>query len=176
MLRKHRELDNFEARLDPTVIPVAREAKVKFTWGSLDKIVELSERSQSHSYSVGDYHNAYKTGKLTPIAVAKALLKLIQKPSVHNTAFLDIREAILLEKAAASTKRYQDGNPISIIDGVPVGVKDEVDLDGYATSLGSSQDFTTPIGGTSWCVKKWEEAGAMVIGKLNMHELGLGKR
>lgn len=176
MLRKHRELDNFEARFDPTVIPLGRETNVKFTWESLEKIVELNGRSQNHSYSVGDYHNAYKTGKLTPIAVARALLKLIQKPSVHNTAFLDIRESILLEKAEASTKRYQDGNPISIIDGVPVGVKDEVDLDGYTRSLGSSHDFTAPNGGTSWCVKKWEEAGAVVIGKLNMHELGLGKR
>ena len=27
---------------------------------------------------------------------------------------------------------------------------------------------------TSWCVQKWEEAGAVIIGKLNMHELGLG--
>ena len=27
---------------------------------------------------------------------------------------------------------------------------------------------------TSWCVKKWEEAGVVILGKLNMHELGLG--
>ena len=27
---------------------------------------------------------------------------------------------------------------------------------------------------TSWCVQKWEEAGVVILGKLNMHELGLG--
>ena len=62
-----------------------------------------------------------------------------------------------------------------MLDGIPVAIKDEVDLDGYEKSLGSSQDYTRPEGGTSWCVRKWEEAGAIIIGKLNMHELGLGR-
>lgn len=65
--------------------------------------------------------------------------------------------------------------PLSVLDGVPLAVKDEVDLAGYGKSLGSNQDFSSPNRGTSWCVKKWEEAGAIVIGKLNMHELGLGE-
>lgn len=51
---------------------------------------------------------------------------------------------------------------------------DEVDLSGHSKSLGSRQDFTHPGDITSWCVAKWEEAGAVIIGKLNMHELGLG--
>ena len=68
------------------------------------------------------------------------------------------------------------GKALSVIDGVPVAIKDEVDLDGYEKSLGSKQDFTHSGGGTSWCVQKWEQAGAVIIGKLNMHELGLGWR
>jgi hypothetical protein len=53
-------------------------------------------------------------------------------------------------------------------------IQDEVELEGYKKTLGSQMDFTNEKGGTSWCVKKWEEAGAIVIGKTNMHELGLG--
>lgn len=51
---------------------------------------------------------------------------------------------------------------------------DEVDLKGHRKTFGSSRDFTNPKDVTSWCVKKWEEAGAVILGKLNMHELGLG--
>ena len=52
---------------------------------------------------------------------------------------------------------------------------DEVDLQGYSKCLGSSKDFTSANGAaTSWCVQKWEEAGVVIFGKLNMHELGLG--
>jgi Asp-tRNA(Asn)/Glu-tRNA(Gln) amidotransferase A subunit family amidase len=103
-------------------------------------------------------------------------LQLISASSRHSLAFLQIREARVLEAAEASTRRYQDGISKSILDGVPVAVKDEVDLDGYKKSMGSSRDFTRQGGGTSWCVQKWEEAGAVIIGKLSMHELGLGKR
>jgi hypothetical protein len=47
-------------------------------------------------------------------------------------------------------------------------------LEGYGKTLGSQMDFTGKEGATSWCVKKWEEAGAIIIGKTSMHELGLG--
>ena len=54
---------------------------------------------------------------------------------------------------------------------------DEVDLQGYSKCLGSCKDFTSSKGGvTSWCVQKWQEAGGVIIGKLNMHELGLGMK
>ena len=56
-----------------------------------------------------------------------------------------------------------------------ISCSDEVDLQGYSKRLGSCKDFTTSKGAvTSWCVQKWEEAGVVVLGKLNMHELGLG--
>ena len=52
---------------------------------------------------------------------------------------------------------------------------DELDLEGYSKCLGSCKDFTSSNGAiTSWCVQRWEEAGAVILGKLNMHELGLG--
>ncbi len=57
-----------------------------------------------------------------------------------------------------------------------ISILDEVDLQGHQKSLGSSRDFTGPKDTTSWCVQKWEDAGAVIIGKLNMHELGLGTR
>lgn len=81
----------------------------------------------------------------------------------------------MLAAAEASTTRYAAGKPLSPLDGVPVAIKDELDLDGYDKSLGSPLDFTRKDGGTSWCIQKWEDAGAIIVGKLNMHELGLGK-
>ncbi len=125
-------------------------------------------------HSVADYHYLYSRGKLTPTAVAQALLKLINGSEEHKVAFITIKEDKVLAAAEASTQRWQAGKARSALDGVPVAVKDEVDLYGYEKSLGSRDDFTRQGGGTSWCVRKWEEAGAVIIGKLNMHEFGLG--
>lgn len=127
-------------------------------------------------YAVADYNTAYKLGILTPLAVAKAILEILQTSTAHKIAFVCSHETLVLAAAKASTARWKAGKPISVLDGVPVGVKDEVNLDKYQMHLGSKREFTRSKGGTAWCVRKWEEAGAVIMGKMNMHELGLGNR
>lgn len=173
-LRGIRELDVYEPRYDPTVIPVSPRAEGDLDIRSLGSSMQQSDSELVNGqYSIATCCSAYKQGTLTPTAVAKALLNLIQD-SQHKAAFLESNPSKVIAAAEKSTKRYREGKPVSPLDGVPVAVKDEVDLDGYGKSLGSGKDFTRRAGGTSWCVKKWEEAGAVIIGKLNMHELGLG--
>ncbi|KAL8799287.1 MAG: hypothetical protein Q9200_007575, partial [Gallowayella weberi] len=124
-------------------------------------------------YSAAYYTSAYRAGKLTPTQVITGLLDQISAKKDHSIAFLQIIPEKVLAAAEASTARYKSSKPLGPLDGVPVAVKDELDLDGYDKSLGSPIDFTSKTGGTSWCVKKWEDAGAIIVGKLNMHELGL---
>ena len=63
-----------------------------------------------------------------------------------------------------------------MLDGVPFGVKDDLSVKGYKRYIGTTHDYSE--GGTketSWCVKKVEEEGAILVGTLTMHELGMGK-
>jgi len=96
-------------------------------------------------------------------------------PGKSAIGFLESKVDIVRAAAAASTKRYRDGKPLGPLDGVPVAVKDEVHLKGYKRTLGSKLDFSHGFDVTSWCVEKWEEAGAVVIGKTTMHEIGIGE-
>jgi Asp-tRNA(Asn)/Glu-tRNA(Gln) amidotransferase A subunit family amidase len=158
------------------VIPIADSSS---TTSFPDLPPPRKRRTENAYLTTGDYHELYRSGKLTPTEVVDALLPHIRRdtnpPGEHSVAFLDSKVDIIRAAAAASTQRYKEGQPLSPLDGVPVAVKDEVELEGYQKSLGSKVDFTGKVGGTSWCVKKWEEAGAVIIGKTNMHELGLGK-
>lgn len=46
----------------------------------------------------------------------------------------------------------------------------------YARYIGTKRDHNNGEEvETSWCVRKIEEQGAVLVGKLNMHELGMGK-
>jgi Asp-tRNA(Asn)/Glu-tRNA(Gln) amidotransferase A subunit family amidase len=46
----------------------------------------------------------------------------------------------------------------------------------YARYIGTKRDYNEGKEvETSWCVRKIEEQGAILVGKLNMHELGMGK-
>lgn len=182
-----RELEDHEPRYDPTVVPVVNSEHAGNGTGTKSPAVVTTQSAKrgtqaSGYYSVADYHRLYLTGEITPIAVAKALLPLIcrdvDSPSRYSTAWFDTKVELVMSAARRSTKRYKEGKPLGPLDGVPTAMKDEYDIDGYQTCLGSRNDYTShPTDGssrTSWAVRKLEEAGAIVLGKLSMHEFGLG--
>lgn len=125
----------------------------------------------------------YLTGELTPTAVAHALLPLIRKdtspPGIYSVGWHETRVDLVMAAAAASTSRYKKKCPIGPLDGVPTGIKDDYDIEGYRTNLGSANEYTpVQIGDrcvTSWCVQKLEESGALILGKLTMPEFGMGQ-
>ncbi|GME36503.1 ubiquitin-protein ligase sel1 ubx2 [Neofusicoccum parvum] len=182
-LRGRPELDDVAPRYDPTVIPIASTSTNLSSEDASATAADQTPRlppatANGRFHSIHDYHDAYKTGRTTPTAVVEALLPLIRrdvpKPTPHATAWVELREDLILSAAAASTARYAAGKPLGVLDGVPVSVKDEVDLAGYHKRIGTLRDFSH--GGraeTSFCVAQWEAAGAVVVGKLTMHELGL---
>lgn len=129
--------------------------------------------STEQAPSVADFHAAYTSGRISPLQVARAFLAELDGSPEHQKAFLDVQSQRVLEAAEASTERYKSNKYISALDGVLLGVKDEVDLAGHSKSLGSNRQLSTADDETSWCVRKWEEAGAVIVGKLNMHEFGL---
>jgi hypothetical protein len=177
-LRKlNKELDSVECRFDPTVIPIARGDGATVPRYTEEAALRDPPEAANRFYSVKDYHEAFKSGKFTPTDVVTALLPLIRRDvpnrSKHSTAFLTTRVDLVRKAAEESTKRYAAGKPLGVLDGVPVAIKDDVDVKGYKNCWGTKKDFTNPLDETSWCVLQWEEQGAINVGKTNMHEIGM---
>ena len=164
------------------MIPVSAEPTVSL--GSYTKPAVFKQYTKNvpgKYWSIADYHDLYLSGALTPLAVAESLLPLIRRDitprSDHSVAFVDSNVDLILQAARASTQRYKEGKSLGILDGVPVGVKDELDIAGYRTFSGRKRDdkiFDVKTE-TVWPVQKWEESGAIVVGKLSMQEVGAGK-
>ncbi|KAL8795823.1 MAG: hypothetical protein Q9195_001703 [Heterodermia aff. obscurata] len=170
-LRKIKDLINYEPRYDPTVVPLEKEEHREFGIKDVREVIGSSNQrglTVNPRVTVHDFHAAFAAGEVTPSEVTETLLQLITTDREHAKAFLDINRPVVLAAAEESSRRYKAGRSLGILDGVPVGVKDEVDLEGHQSSLGTSKSKMCPAGGTSWCVKKLEEAGAIVIGKLNV--------
>lgn len=127
--------------------------------------------------TAGDFVAAYEAGTITPSEVAERVLawteasNALQPPlrSVIAQHADDVRA-----QAAAATDRYRQGEPLGPLDGVPIGVKDELDLAGYPTKVGTRFLGTEPAAEDAHVVAQLRAAGAVLIGKLNMHEIGLG--
>jgi Asp-tRNA(Asn)/Glu-tRNA(Gln) amidotransferase A subunit family amidase len=89
---------------------------------------------------------------------------------------MDSKVDMVRQAAEASTQRYKQGKPLGILDGVPFGVKDDLKVKGYKHYIGTTHDYSN--GGnkdTSWCAKMVEKEGAILVGTLTMHELGMGE-
>jgi len=126
--------------------------------------------------SVADYARAYREHTTTPVAVAEAVLAAIADADDDPRplrAFRVTNRDDLMSQAQASTQRHRAGKPISLLDGVPVAVKDEVDQTPYGTTVGTSFLGRTPATTDATIVARLRAAGALLIGKTNMHEIGI---
>jgi len=124
-----------------------------------------------------DYAKAYREGTTSPLQVAQKILEAIRNSDSVDPplrAFIAVKEDDLLQQAEAATQRIQSGQPLSILDGVPVAVKDEVDMAPYPTTVGTSFLGTHPAEEDSTVVASVRQTGALLIGKANMHEIGIG--
>ncbi|CAI7572570.1 unnamed protein product [Penicillium discolor] len=176
VIREIPHLGQYAGRYDPTVIPVDNTSQAEAAAQTASATVERRKEDYGY-YTSADYHALYSSGELTPTDVIETLLPLVrrdtQPPGKHSTAFLESQAELIRAAAEESTERYKNGQSLGPLDGVPVAVKDEVHLTGYKRTLGSKLDFKHGTDATSWCVKQWLDAGAIVIGKTSMHEIGL---
>ncbi|KAH9983672.1 hypothetical protein F4779DRAFT_624526 [Xylariaceae sp. FL0662B] len=87
-----------------------------------------------------------------------------------NTALRDVRRA-----AYESALRYSEDRPLGPLDGIPVALKNELDVQGHATRTGSAITPVTESTVDSWYMEKLRKAGAIIIGKVTIVEFGIGK-
>ena len=144
---------------------------------NLDAIpTQPAEPGEFHFHTVHDYADAYRRGETTPVEVAERALAAIHA-SDHLTPpmriFIASNRDDVLRQARESTERIRQGKPISVFDGVPVAVKDEVDMLPYPTTVGTRFMGQQPAREDSTVAARMRAAGALLLGKTNMHEIGI---
>ncbi len=123
------------------------------------------------------FHRAYREGRWTPVDAADAFLRAwaaSEQEAPALRAFTAVHAEDLRAQAEAATQRWQQGQPLSVLDGVPIAVKDETAVQGYPTTWGirAREDRRAPQDAT--VVARLRALGALIVGKTNMHEGGIG--
>ncbi|MBN1812575.1 MAG: amidase [Anaerolineae bacterium] len=130
-----------------------------------------------HFATVHDYAQAFRDGSITPQDVAHNVLNAIESSEASEPplrAFIAVDRDDVLRQARESTNRIENGQALSVFDGVPVAVKDELDMVPYPTTVGTAFLGKSPCAEDSTVVARMRAAGALLIGKANMHEIGIG--
>jgi aspartyl-tRNA(Asn)/glutamyl-tRNA(Gln) amidotransferase subunit A len=126
----------------------------------------------SSSYSIfaalsaHDLVAGYLKGRFTPTEVAEATLSDIEAADQVFNIYRFVDYAGVRAAAKRSTDRYRSGRPLSSLDGVAIGIKDQLDVEGWPVHLIPST-ADTPL------AARLREAGAILLGKTKMPQLGM---
>ncbi|XP_027075559.1 fatty acid amide hydrolase-like isoform X2 [Coffea arabica] len=143
-----------------------------------EEMNKINPKLSFQRWTILDYSRRYMSQEVTPVMVAKKFIAAVNessKPLRPMSFFIDFNPEDILQQATESTHRYERGEPISVLDGVLIAIKDEIDCLPYPTTGGTKWlHKVRPCIEDACCVKRLRSCGAILVGKTNMHELGAG--
>lgn len=118
--------------------------------------------------------DAIASGELDPVDYVEAILAQIEThdPAVHAFIMVDG------DKAGLAAKRCRDGwrrEGLPSLFGIPFAVKDNIDIEGLPTTCHSRAADSRSAPRHSAVVERLVASGAIPLGKLSLHEYGLGE-
>lgn len=123
-------------------------------------VTEIVEGLKNESFRIEDY--------------VWAILDRIEKiePKIHS--FITINNENAIETSKIIDKKIRNGEKLGKLAGVMVGVKDNISTRGLRTTCGSLmlRDYVPPFDAT--VIERLKNEGAIILGKLNMDEFGMG--
>lgn len=119
-----------------------------------------------------DLADAYRRRDLSPVEAATAAMDRAEEINPQLNAFTLIDREGALAAAAASERRWRDGEPLSPADGIPTTLKDIVWVDGWSVRYGSSTTSTQKFDQDAPSVARLRRGGAVFIGQTTTPEFG----
>jgi len=112
-------------------------------------------------------------GELSSVELCQDVLDAIASKDGDIKAYVHVNAEEALAAAAAADQRRADGETGPLL-GIPIGVKDLLAVTGQETRCGSKllEGFVSPYDATT--VSKLREAGAIILGRVNMDEFAMG--
>lgn len=112
--------------------------------------------------------------RVTSTTLVKACLARIEKYNPQLNAFITVMTDRALAQARDLDAEQRAGNLRGPLHGIPIGLKDLFDTEGVRTTAASAVFADRIPTEDSEVVRKLKSAGAVIIGKLNMHEFAYG--
>jgi len=124
--------------------------------------------------TVAELSAAFQRRALSPVDVVDALVKRIDtlNPKLH--AYIDVYAADARLAAEAADKAIRSGHAAGPLHGVPVALKDLVDLEGRVTTGGSKVWAKRVSAVTATLARRFIGAGMIVLGKTHTVEFAMG--
>ena len=127
-----------------------------------------------HYLTISEAATLIETKQLSPVELVAAHLERIEQTDERLNSFI----TLLADEATAAAKdaetEIRNGDYRSPLHGIPIGLKDLYYTKGIRTAVGSKimRDFIPDYDAA--VTERFQDAGAILMGKLQMHEFALG--
>jgi aspartyl-tRNA(Asn)/glutamyl-tRNA(Gln) amidotransferase subunit A len=115
-----------------------------------------------------------RSRQLSPVELARACLARIERLNPTLNAFITITADLALEQARQAEAEVMAGHWRGPLHGIPIGLKDLLDTAGVRITAASNQFRDRVPAEDAELVRQLKQAGAVLVGKLNLHEFAFG--
>src|ERR1700692_4265743 len=129
--------------------------------------------SALHDLSAVDLVAGFRARQFSPSEVLEDLLAHIAVWEPHIKALYAFDPDGARATAKASTERWHKGEPVGLLDGVPVTIKDNIATRGVPVLLGAATTALVPSSADAPPAARLREAGAVIFSKTTMPDYGM---
>jgi len=133
------------------------------------------QNTEHQKFSLTELANKVRTKQTSPTEILKIFLERIDSLNPKLAAFTDVYYENSLAEAKRLDNEAHSGQFRSLLHGIPVGIKEQIDVVGKATTGGSPIFKGNAAPSDATVVSKLRESGAVIIGKLNMMEFAIAE-
>ena len=132
------------------------------------------QTNELHYLTVSDAASLIESRQLSPVELVEAHLERIEQTDERLNSFVTLLADESRSAAADAESAIQGGGYLGPLHGIPIGLKDLYYTKGIRTTVGSKimGDFIPDYDAT--VTERFRDAGAILLGKLQMHEFALG--
>jgi aspartyl-tRNA(Asn)/glutamyl-tRNA(Gln) amidotransferase subunit A len=130
--------------------------------------------SELHWMTATEAAQAIIARKLSPVELMRTLLERIAQLDPKLNVFIRLDGDAAMDAAKAAEAEVASGRLRGPLHGVPVGIKDIIDVAGLPTTCHSKILIDNIAAADAVCVSRLRAAGAIVLGKLSTHEFAIG--
>ena len=124
--------------------------------------------------SIQEVSERIRSREISPVELATECLDRIARVNPILNAFITVTAESALAEAKMAEKEISQGRWRGPLHGIPIGLKDLIDTEGVATTAGSALfKDRIPVQNAD-VVKRLKNAGAIILGKQNLHEFAYG--
>lgn len=127
-----------------------------------------------HWLTASQIASGYRDGLFSPTELVRHLLARIDKLDGDCNAFIRLDHQGALDSAQQAEKDIHAGKQRSPLQGVPIGIKDIIDIAGEATTCHSALMLDHVAKTDAAVIRNLRAAGAIIFGKLSLHEFAIG--